>query len=165
MNAELGKISTDEAPEALDIIATNTRSGGEFIQRLARFANATDFAPQGTASLAEAIDLAHRLSASKARRSGVVLQTAMTSDLPPIAVDVTGLGLCLALMIYSLSDAKARSIQIDTSVAGGTQTVSVLHDGVQPDDELAYRFARQIAEDHGGGFLLDKQSCSISLPT
>lgn len=167
MNAELGRMSAEEAPDALRAIAEQARAGGELVKGLAGFVRGSDLAPNGRVSLSQCLDLARRLLASKAHRCGVRLGFADEGTGLKLPLDRHAAAVTLALLLDALCDAGAHTIEVDSRSSDGACEIRVRAEAETVDTDnlrFALRFARQLAEDHGGAFEDSERCWTLRLP-
>lgn len=168
MNAQLGMLSADEAPSSLETIADQARGGGRFLKLISTFAGASDLAPQDNGSVSECLGLARKLIGSRVRRSGLKL-TIEASDTPPIPLNPFAAAITIALLIDAACATGAAQATIVTSVTDHDCEVRLSMDNAAPAEDaaaatLAYRFARQLAADHGGRFERETGGWVLALP-
>lgn len=162
MNAELARLSPEDCADALDTITRNGRDGGRFLKQLSAFASADRFSPAANSSVAEALSLARRLIASRARREGIELELCCENDVH-LPLDTTGLALTLASLIDLLCG-RAGKVAVSVKVEKNMCAISVDHDGGEVGGGMAVDLAAAFSSDHGGQLLDSARGWKMLLP-
>lgn len=169
MNAQLGMLSADEAQESLRTITEQARTGGQFLKSMSAFAGANTLEPSAEACIKDCIGLARKLLGSRVRRSGVNL-TIEQGEAVQLPLDPFGAAVTIALLIDLVCDAQPGAANLRVARTEPACVVELSMDNAGWDDaagleeQLAVRFARQLAGDHGGSFELTDSGWLLTLP-